>query len=111
MIPGQFPVETVTRLRAGTTTDPYSGQPAEDWTTPDELDIDGCLVADGRSSEPLTDARNPVSSDFVVYRDGALLDVRSSDRLRIRGLECKVVGRPFWWNGGGMVINANLSEG
>ena len=57
--------ETVTRLRATAANDPYSGEATgSDWSTPDELDIDGCGVAAGGSTEPLLAARNAVDSDF-----------------------------------------------
>lgn len=108
--------ETVVRLRAGTTTDPYSQQQVEDWTSPAQLAIEGCAVADGGSIEPIQDARDAVISDFdVIAPPGS--DVLSVDRLIIRSLTCQVVGRPFDWRSPftgwqpGMVIRAKVVEG
>jgi hypothetical protein len=104
--------ETVTRLRGVPVLDPYSGDVTGlEWPEPpvDPLPIEGCLVGDGGSIEPLRDARNSVESDFgVLAPSGA--DVTAADRLVVRGLTCQVVGRPFDW-GKGMTINAKIAEG
>jgi hypothetical protein len=99
--------------RPATNTD---GLPVADWTTPTELEIPLCGVADGGSLEPLQDARNAVESDFdVVAPYGA--DVTAADRLVIRGLTCTVQGRPFAWRSPftgwepGTVIRAKIVEG
>lgn len=109
--------ETVTRQRATAVVDPYSGESTElDWSTPDTLAIDGCAVASGGSLEPVEAARNAVDSDFDVLAPFGS-DVRSTDRLVIRGLVCEVVGRPFDWASpfsgwqAGMVIQAKIREG
>lgn len=109
--------ETVTRQRGVAVTDPYSGEATgTSWTTPDELDIDGCGVADGGSLEPLENARNAVDSDFdVIMPSGS--DVLATDRLVVRGLTCEVAGRPFDWSSPltgwqpGMVVRAKIREG
>jgi hypothetical protein len=108
--------ETVTRLRAKTVTDPYSGEATtEDWTNPDSLDIYDCGVADGGSLEPLETARNAVDSDFdVIVPPGS--DVTAQDRLVVRGLVCQVAGRPFDWTNPftgwqpGMIVRAKIRE-
>jgi len=106
------PRETVTRLRGVPVLDPYSGDVTGlEWpdTPIDPLPIEGCLVADGGSLEPLRDARNSVESDFdVIAPTGS--DVTAFDRLVIRGLTCQVVGRPFDW-AKGMTIQAKITEG
>jgi hypothetical protein len=109
--------ETVTRLRATTVTDPYSGEETSiDWGDPDGLAIDGCAVADGGSLEPLQDARNAVESDFDVLAPFGS-DVLATDRLVVRGLTCEVQGRPFDWHHPmtgwepGMVVKAKIVEG
>lgn len=109
--------ETVTRLRAATSTDPYSNETVADWSlTPSEFDIDGCGVASGGSLEPVEVARNAVDSDFDVVAPFDA-DVTAQDRLRIRGLVCDVVGRPFAWRHpmtgweAGVVIKAKIREG
>jgi hypothetical protein len=109
--------ETVTRLRAEAIEDPYSGEDTEpDWEFPAELDIAGCAVAPGGSSEPLLEARNAVDSDFDVFMPAGT-DVTAADRLRIRGLVCEVAGRPFDWSSPftgwqpGLVVQAKIREG
>jgi hypothetical protein len=109
--------ETVTRLRAASAVDPYSGESEPtNWATPASLDIDFCAVADGGSLEPVEATRNSVESDFDVLAPFGS-DVRSDDRLVIRGLTCEVQGRPFDWRHPmtgwepGMVIKAKIVEG
>lgn len=109
--------ETVTRQRGVPVTDPYSNEATRlDWTTPDELDIDGCGVALGGTSEPTQDARNSVDSDFDVFMPTGS-DVTSRDRLVIRGLVCEVAGHPFLWTSPytgwapGMIVRAKIREG
>lgn len=109
--------ETVTILRATTVTDPYSSEPAdEDWSAPAEEDVERCGVAASGSVEPLVNARNPVDSDFDVFMPTGT-DVRSTDRLVIRGLTCEVAGRPFDWTNPftgwqpGLVVQAKIREG
>ncbi len=109
--------ETVTRQRGTATVDPYSNESTgTSWAAPDELDIDGCGVADGGSLEPLENARNAVDSDFdVIMPPGS--DVLATDRLVVRGLVCEVAGRPFDWHHPmtgwepGMVVRAKIREG
>lgn len=109
--------ETVTRLRGTSTTDPYSGEATTtSWTSPASLSIDGCGIADGGSVEPVEDARDSVRSDFDVITP-ADADVRSGDRLVVRGLTCEVEGRPFPWRNPftgwapGMVVRCKIVEG
>lgn len=109
--------ETVTRLRGVATEDPYSGEDsALDWSDPAELDIPGCAVASGPTSDPNLDARDMVVSDFTVYAPAGT-EVFPSDRVIVRGFVCEVVGRPFDWvspftgRTPGVVILANVVEG
>lgn len=103
--------ETVTRLRAGTTTDPYSNEPTEDWDTATELDIETLAPAEPRpSGEPLQDARNQVVSGWTLYLpEGA--DVVRLDRMRVRGVVYSVLGDPASWRGAGLVVQTERSEG
>lgn len=109
--------ETVTRLRATTTSDPYSGESiAADWSNPSILEIAGCGIGSAGSIESVQVDRNPVTSDFdVVAPAGA--DIEAGDRLVIRGLICDVQGRPFAWRSPfsgwapGMVVRAKIVEG
>lgn len=110
--------ETVIRQRAaGVAVDPYSEESAPDWSVPpDSLAIDDCAVADGGSLEPNQDARSAAVSDFIVFAAPGT-DVLYTDRLIIRGLTCKVEGRPFDWRSPytdwrpGVVIRATIVEG
>lgn len=109
--------EVVTRLRAGTVTDPYSGEPIDlDWSDPDTVDIPGWGVDDSRSAEPLEQGRDPVVTDFVLYRP-EVADVAAGDRVVVRGQSCEVVGNPATWShpmtgwAAGFVVRANRVEG
>lgn len=115
--------ETVVRLRATTTTDPYSGEAtALDWSSPESLTIAGCGIASGGSFgtpgsvETVETDRNAIVSDFdVILPHGT--DVTAADRLVVRGLTCEVQGRPFEWHNPftgwqpGLLIRAKIVEG
>lgn len=109
--------ETVTRLRAPLVTDPYSSDATErDWSNAAELNIPNCGVAASGSVEPLEAARQAVDSDFDLYLPTGT-DVTAQDRLRVRGLVCEVVGRPFAWQSPltgwqpGVVAHCKVREG
>lgn len=109
--------ETVTRVRGVTVDDPYSGEDtAFDWDAATELDIPGCGVAAGPTTDPNFDARDMVVSDFTVYAPAGT-EVFPSDRVIVRGFACEVVGRPFEWRSPytgwtpGVVVQANVVEG
>jgi hypothetical protein len=97
--------ETVTRLRAGTTTDEYHNT-LEDWSSPGELDIVTLAPAEPRpSNEPVQDSRNAVVSGWTLYLpEGS--DVTALDRMRVRGVVYPVQGDPAAWMGAGMVVQA-----
>ena len=103
--------ETVTRLRAGTKTNPYSNEPVADWSTATELTITTLAPAEPRpSSEPVQDARNAVVSGFTLYLpEGA--DVTARDRMRVRGVVYDVLGDPALWLGAGLVVQVGRTEG
>lgn len=109
--------ETVTRLRPQRVTNPYSGAADDyDWTNPDRVDIPGCGVADGGSTEPVQVARDQLEADFDVIMDAGT-DVAAQDRLIVRGLTCEVMGRPFDWRHPatgwtpGMVVRCRIVTG
>jgi hypothetical protein len=103
--------ETVTRLRAGTATDPYSGELVESWTSPLESDIETLAPAEPRpSGEPVQDARNAVVSGWTLYLPESA-DVTARDRLRVRGVVHSVLGEPAVWLGGGIVVQCERVEG
>lgn len=109
-------METVTRLRAGTTTDPYSGEPVEDWSAPTELDVVSLFVEPRPSQEPVQDARNAVTSGFTVGLPAGT-DVTARDRLRVRGVVYRVLGEPADWRSPftgwapGIVVQVARTEG
>ena len=112
MLPG----ETVTVLSAGQRTDPYSGETVyDDWGNATSVDVDDVLVGSGGSSEPLIDARTPVDSDFdLFFQTLEPIPVTSANRIRVRGLDCDVAGRPFLWRMsgvGGWVLKVKIREG
>lgn len=103
--------ETVTRLRAASSVDPYSGEAAEDWTTPAEYDITTLAPAEPRpSGEPLQEARNAVTSGFTLYLPMDE-DVTARDRMRVRGRVYHVLGDPALWMNAGLVVQVGTTEG
>jgi hypothetical protein len=103
--------ETVTRLRAGTVTDPYSGEDAEDWSAPTEVDIVTLAPAEPRpSGEPLENARNALVNGWTLYLPYGS-DVTARDRMLVRGEEYPVQGTPADWLGAGIVVQAFRTEG
>ncbi len=113
-----LPGETVTILRAGTLTDPYSGEDAPDWDNPIETELAGCLFDPGTSGEPVTDWRSGRSESPTLYAPaGTDPDVvTAGDRVVVRGDSYAVEGRPQDWRMGvkpfGLVINlSRFGEG
>lgn len=109
--------ETVTVQSAAIETDPYSGEDSLVWDDfPAEEDVEGVAVADGGSLEPLTEARNPVDSDFDLFFPPDAV-VTAQNRVVVRGLVCDVAGRPFLWRNPftgwtpGLVVQAKIREG
>jgi hypothetical protein len=107
--------ETVTVLRAGSTTDAY-GDPAFDWATPVEIPHPGSAVAPRLEDEDRRNGREGIVTGWTVYfPPGA--DVRGTDRVRIRGLVYRVDGQPAQWTNPystkdrGTVIHAGEVEG
>lgn len=86
--------ETVTRLRASSAADRFSGEStAEDWSSPDELAILGCGFDPGDSTEPLEAGRDAVLAKPTVYAPSGA-DVTALDRLIVRGRTWQVDGDP-----------------
>lgn len=103
--------ETVTRLRAGTTTDPYSSGTVADWEAATETELTTLAPAEPRpSSEPVLDARNSISSGFTLYLPEST-DLTAKDRMRVRGDVYDVLGEPAIWAGAGMVVQVGRMEG
>lgn len=107
---GRHPVETVTVLVAGTTTDPYSTEPTEDWTTPTERDVTTVAPLEPRpSDEPTQDARNSVDSGWTLYLPSGD-PITRLNRVRVRGIVYPVQGEPSDW-GVGVVVQCFRTEG
>jgi hypothetical protein len=88
--------ETVTVLTAGTVADPYSDGTREDWTDPDERDVEGVAVEPRPSSEPVEDARNSVTSGYTLYFPAGD-PIGPQNRVRVRGHDYLVMGEPADW--------------
>lgn len=109
--------ETVTRLRAATGTDPYSGEAAElDWDAATAVNLSGFAVAPGAFTETNTPDRTRVDILFTVYGPYAA-DVEPLDRLIVRGITCEVVGKrqdwrnPYTRNDAGCVVEVRKVAG
>lgn len=105
--------ETVTRLRpGGTRVDRYAATAEPDWTLPMlEHDIVTLAPAEPRaSSEPVQEARNSVTSGWVLYLPAGA-DVTAQDRFRVRGQVYAVVGEPAAWADAGIVVQLEITKG
>lgn len=87
--------ETITRLRATTSTDRYNNA-APDWSDPAELDITGCAIAPRDAEEDRENGREAVIIGFNIYAPSGT-SVLATDRLRVRGEEHIVDGEPGVW--------------
>lgn len=102
--------EVVTVLTAGTATDPYSGEPAEDWTTPAERNVTTVVPLEPRpSDEPVQDARNASTRGWTLYLPAGD-PITRRNRVRVRGVVYPVQGEPADW-GVGVVVQAYGTEG
>ncbi len=89
--------ETVTVIRpAGRT------QLGDEVGVPTEFDIDGCQFAPGPSREGGF-ASEQIRTDGTIYAPPDV-DVRATDRIRVRGQLFSVVGQPQEWGRFGVVI-------
>jgi hypothetical protein len=94
MLPAALASETVTRLR-GTTSQNTHGNDVTSWASPGSLEIDGCSVQPVQGSEDLL-TRDSVTSRWQWF--GPLgSDVKSSDRIRHRGIDYEVDGSVQEW--------------
>lgn len=103
--------ETVIVLTAGTSTDPYSGEPVQDWSTSTERDVTTLAPGEPRpSQEPVQDARNAVVSGWTLYFPAGD-PITADNRVRVRGVDYPVQGHPADWLGAGVVVQAYKTEG
>lgn len=102
--------EDIAVLTAGTATDPYSGEPVEDWRNPTERTVHTKAPPEPRpSSEPVQDARNAVVNGWTLYLPAGD-PITERDRVRVRGEVYPVQGTPADW-GKGVVVQAYRTEG
>ena len=108
--------ETVTRLRAGVSVDPYSQEVTEDWSNPSSFDVAGCGFDPGSSGETLDLARNVLITQPKVYAPAGS-DIVATDRLVVRGITYEVDGDVAEWRSPftgwepGIVVPLKRSEG
>lgn len=90
-------METATRLRAAVVADPYSGEASDlDWDAASSETIPLLAFAPGGSTEIVSDWRLTADTKPTAYVPTGS-DVRSQDRLVIRGLTYEVDGVPADW--------------
>lgn len=108
--------ETVSVLTAGTITDPYSNDAADDWDSPSSVDVHGVGVEPRPSGEPAQDARNSVTSGFTLYFPADAV-VTPANRVVVRGRTYDVLGEPAVWRSPftgwtpGVVVQVERTEG
>lgn len=89
--------ETVTRLRATTTSDGYGGT-VLDWTTPTEATIEGVALAPRTGEEIHGPGRAGVIIGFTLYCDYDA-DITYEDRIRrADGAVYEFEGQPGQWD-------------
>lgn len=107
--------EPVVRLAPTVTSDPYSGEPSYSWAAVSRTPL-SCLVAPATGSTTVQSDRVPVDSDFALYFDSDP-GIEPHHRVEVRGLVCRVSGRPgeWRWPGSGQpagwVVAVKVREG
>lgn len=87
--------ETFVRLRAGTITDPYSGEPiGEDWAHPDEEPLDGAYFSSQGSTDSDGEVRRQTATGKQLIIPDPDADVQRGDRIRQGTRVWSIVGFP-----------------
>lgn len=97
--------ETITRLRSTGPTAGRRNDVTPNWTSPDELDIQGVQVAPiplHPTAAEDHDGRSRVTDQFELYLPPGA-DITAADRARVRGNVYEVLGEPQVWEGAGVV--------
>lgn len=104
--------ELVQVLTPGTVTDPYSGEPSTSWDVqPLVRNVTTLAPPEPRpSDEPVQDARNASVNGWTLYLPPGD-PITATDRVRVRGTDYPVQGRPQDWAGAGVVVQAYRTEG
>lgn len=89
--------EPVVFQRAGERLDPYSQTTRrDDWANPETTLTASAGVEPVSSTEPAAVDRSAVITRLRLYLDG-VLDIDPAWRCIVRGLTCRVTGRPAQW--------------
>lgn len=88
-------LQTITRKRAGVTTDGY-GNEVPDWDATTDLPITGCSVQPGGGSE-VDDSREATTTLYSVWAPPDA-DVVETDRVNHEGVDYAVDGSIERWN-------------
>lgn len=89
--------EPVVFQRAAQRFDSYSETTVrDDWSSPETVLTASAGVEPVSSTEAAAVDRGAATTRFRLYLDGAL-DIDRSWRCTVRGLICKVIGRPALW--------------
>lgn len=104
--------DTVEVLTAATTTDPYTGDAAEDWSQ------DPTIVPVSGEVQPLSSVEAVLTAQTVVSRwraylepmaqDGTPVVVTAQNRIRYDGTDYEIDGKPDVWKVGGSVDHYEL---
>lgn len=89
--------ETVTVLKPGTKTDPFSGLEVPDPANPVGVDYPFCAVGMGPSDESWLVGRDLTKVALTIYMPYEVVDVASTDSARVRGSVFSVYGDAFSW--------------
>lgn len=109
--------ETVIRIRAGAPTGEHDRYGAPILGPDVETPLEGAAFDPGGSREPVEVGRAAVITTPRVFFPEQWPDVVSTDRLRVRGVEYRVTGRPPEWRDpfgsdvGGLVVELEAVEG
>lgn len=77
--------------------------------SPTEFDVGGCLFAPGNTKE-LANGSNVVEAEANIYGPAGM-DVKATDKLRVRGLLYEVMGQPQFWGSTGTVVPVRRTTG
>ena len=103
--------ETVVVLTAGTTPDPYTEEPAEDWSTATEREVVTTAPLEPRPSEESDlPTRNLLTNGWTLYLPEGD-PISSRNRVRVRGAVYPVQGTPADWGPDGVVVQAYGTTG
>lgn len=91
--------DTVTRLRPGAKTSPYSGKAAEgkDWANANSTTIYGVGMAPAFAARQWLPDRVTAEGEYLLICPQASIDIELTDRVVYRGMTFKVKKAPEVW--------------